>query len=165
MSARSPARPLTLICMPSNLMGRVALLVLPGIFLIPIAVSALGDRTHVVTCQEQAKTPFTVVVSKSGPPSLLSSTRLTRKAPTSLCGGLTLDLAAKQGAAGDVEMIVPITNRSRYLWRGTVELTLGDTQVPVDIGSIPAGETRTDRVSLGLDRGSHEVTGSLLIGP
>ena len=60
---------------------------------------------------------------------------------------------------------LPITNTSRYLWRGTVELHIDNTSIPVDIGEIPSGRTATDTVDFKLDPGSHELEGSLLIGP
>jgi hypothetical protein len=151
--------------MASNLQSRAALLLLPGIFLIPIGVSALGDLTHVVTCNQEAKTPFTVVVPKSGPPVLLGTTRLTRGQNSTLCGGLTLNLGVRPGPSGDVTLIVPIKNDSKYVWRGTVKLQLGDVSVPVNIGSVPPGKTKTDSVDVHLGEGSHEVHGSLLIGP
>jgi hypothetical protein len=62
-------------------------------------------------------------------------------------------------------LILPIENHTEHLWRGTVTLRLGRTEIPVDIGEVPAGETATDEVALDLEPGTLEVNGSLLIGP
>ena len=62
-------------------------------------------------------------------------------------------------------MIVPITNKSPYQWRGTVELQLDGIAIPVNIGAISAGKTATDTVPFTVQRGAHEMSGSLLIGP
>src|ERR687884_1352536 len=113
--------------MLTNLRSRLALFLLPGIFLVPIAISSLGDLTHVATCERAVRTPFTLNVPKEGPADVLSSLRLTRSGAKGLCGGLTVNLAARTSQAGAVEMIVPVTNHSAYLWRGTVTLRLGDT--------------------------------------
>ena len=61
--------------------------------------------------------------------------------------------------------MVPITNRSDLEWHGTVKLELEATSLPVRIGSIPPGDTRSDEVTLRLPPGTHELDGSLLIGP
>ena len=39
------------------------------------------------------------------------------------------------------------------------------TTIPVDIGEVPSGETARDAVTFDLERGSHEVTGTVLVGP
>jgi hypothetical protein len=46
-----------------------------------------------------------------------------------------------------------------------VKLKLGGTTVPVRIGSIPAGQTRQDVIHFHVDPGTHDINGSLLIGP
>lgn len=154
--------------MPSALRSRVALFALMGAFLIPITVSGLRGLTHILTCQEKVETPFTMSVPENGPPTVLSSTRIERGQEEGLCGGLLLDLRAKGGARDTVEMIVLITNNTQDLWRGTVQLALqGQTSVklPVDIGTIPPGETAQDTVEISLGSGTTEIGGSLLIGP
>lgn len=151
--------------MPAILKSRLALFAMLGIFLIPIGMSSLRGLSHVLTCQSEAKTPFTLVIPEEGDPLVTTSTRITRGQETKkLCGGLLLEMGARI-ESGKVEMIVPITNRTKFAWRGTVKLTLGDTSIPVDIGEIPAGETESDTVPLNLRPGSHQLNGSLLIGP
>ena len=66
---------------------------------------------------------------------------------------------------GEIELILPITNHTDDLWRGTVSVVVGRTTIPVDIGEVPAGETRSDSIDLELDQGTTELSGSLLIGP
>ncbi len=150
--------------MPAILRSRAALLALLGAFLIPIGMSSLRGLTHVLTCEERVRTPFTLIIPDRGAPEAVTSTRLQRgEGP--ICGALSLDLGTRVESASRLEMVVPITNESPYDWRGTVQLVLDRVAFPVDVGAIPAGSTRSDSVELDLERGTHEVTGSLLIGP
>ena len=156
--------------MPSALRSRLALFALLGAFLIPIGMSSLRGLTHVLTCKEAAETPFTLITPEGMEPQLLSSSRITEDTSEFLCEddqgkGLSLNMGARAQGPGKVDMILPITNHSDYLWQGTVTLMVGDTSIPADIGKIPAGETRTDILELKLDPGETEVNGSLLIGP
>lgn len=153
--------------MPSALRSRLALFALMGAFLIPITVTGLRGLTHVLTCQQNAETPFTIEVRQDGPPKVTSSQRFERGDESGLCGGLMLDLRAR-GDRQKVKMVVMITNNTDALWRGTVQLALkGPTSVtfPVDIGEIPPGRTASDEVNMTLGTGTTEVGGSLLIGP
>ena len=151
--------------MPSSLRSRLALLALIGVFLIPIGMSSLRGLTHVLTCKESAETPFTLITPKGMPPELLSSTRISVEDEEYLCGGLSLNMGARADGPGRVSMVLPITNNSEYVWKGSVTLVVGGTSIPASIGEIPAGETREDVVELELDPGTQEVSGSLLIGP
>ena len=150
--------------MPSILRSRVALLVLLGAFLIPIGMSSLRGLTHVLTCRDRVRTPFTLLIPERGRPEAVTSKRIERT-EGEICGGLSLELGSRVVSSNRLEMDVPITNSSEHLWRGTVQLALDDVAIPVDIGRIAAGDTETDTVSFRLPPGSHEVTGSLLIGP
>jgi hypothetical protein len=128
-------------------------------------MSNLRGLTHVLTCKEEAETPFTLIAVEGQEPQLLSSSRITAEGPEFLCGGLSLNMGARSGGPGKVTMILPITNHSEYPWQGTVTLKLGDTTVPADIGRIEAGETEQTELDLKLDPGTLEANGSLLIGP
>lgn len=137
-----------------------------GIFLIPIQQANLGGLTHVLSCKEQVEQPFTVVIGGGGEPELLSSMQLTREADSgTLCGGLTVNPSVGSQGKSAITMSLPIENKSAYLWRGTITLRLGDTSIPIGIGEIPAGETRSETVELDLKDGTFELNGSLSIGP
>lgn len=151
--------------MPSSLRSRLALLALIGVFLIPIGMSSLRGLTHVLTCKESAETPFTLITPRGQPPELLSSSRIEADDEEFLCGGLSLNMGARAEGPGRVAMVLPITNNSEYVWKGTVTLVVGGTSIPASIGEIPPGETREDVLELDLDPGTREVNGSLLIGP
>ena len=152
--------------MPSVLRSRVALFALLGALLIPISMSSLRGLTHVLTCQQEAKTPFTVSIPHEGPPLVATSSRLVRGQSSTLCGGLNLNMGAEVISPTRFAMVLPIENKTSFLWRGTVQLVLGKTSIPVDIGSIPAGTTRTARVPFNLPAGSTDrIDGSLLVGP
>jgi hypothetical protein len=152
------------VCMPFILRSRVALLVLLGAFLIPIGMSSLRGLTHVLSCRDRVRTPFTLLLPDRGAAEAVTSTRIHRETGQ-ICGGLALDLGARVEGPRELSMIVPITNQSTYPWRGTVQLVIDDIAVPVDIGEIPSGRTASDSVSFDLEPGAHEITGSLLIGP
>jgi hypothetical protein len=139
-----------------------------GAFLIPIGTSSLRGLTHVLTCQERAKTPFTVVFEEGQDPTILSATgQITAKDPAeeSICGGLSLDLGVSQAEPGRVAVHVPITNNGEFEWRGTVALKAGDATIPVSIGSIKPGVTEKDTIEIRLKSGETQLDGSLLIGP
>jgi len=144
----------------------MALFSLMGVFLIPISQANLGGLTHVVTCKEQIEQPFTVVISPDNEPSLLSSLRITREeAEEELCGGLSVDPQVGSEGERTIVMTLPIKNASDYLWRGTITLKLGKTSIPVGIGEVPAGETRSEDVEFVLEKGTFELNGALSIGP
>lgn len=140
-----------------------------GAFLIPIGSSSLRGLTHVLTCQEKAKTPFTVVFEEGQKPTILSATGQitpedTEKEST-LCGGLTLDIGVSEASPGHVAVHVPITNNGKFEWRGTVAVKAGKASIPIDIGSIKPGVTEKETVTLKLKAGTTQLDGSLLIGP
>jgi hypothetical protein len=143
----------------------VALFAFVGAFLVPLALSSLRGLTHILVCTEEAGTPFTLAVPHEGLAQLTSSERIARGRQDDICAGLSLDLAARDAGRGRVAVLVPITNRSDFGWHGSVKLELGQTSLPVRIGSIPPGQTRSDQLMLRLPPGKHELNGSLLIGP
>lgn len=151
--------------MPSALRSRTALFALLGAFLIPLGISSMKGLTHILTCQEDAKTPFTITIPGTGLPEISSSTRI-QPGERGLCGGLALDMRAGPLSPGRVRMIIAIRNNSDLPWRGTVNLVLeGSSPIPIDIGEIGPGRTGSDEIPLRLPTGSHQVDGSLLIGP
>jgi hypothetical protein len=161
----SPFRLPTLNTVPSILRSRIALVVMLGAFLIPIGMSSLRGLTHVLTCRQQVASPFTLIVPDRGAPTVVSSTIIERGGEAGLCGGLFVNPQARAETSGRVAMTLPIENRTKYRWQGTVRLVLGKTTIPIGIGEVPAGATESDTVVLRLDPGSHEISGSLLIGP
>jgi hypothetical protein len=150
---------------PQILRSRLALFGLLGIFLIPLSLSSLGGLTHLTTCHEATHAPFTLAVPERGSPVVASAASFTRADARGLCGGLTLDMAVAPGRPGHVRVTLPITNNTRHTWRGSVKLVVGGASVPVGIGEIDPGETRADSVSVKVGSGTHEVNGTLLIGP
>lgn len=151
--------------MPPALRSRIALVVLLGTFLIPIGMSSLRGLTHILTCEEAAEIPFSVVVPERGPPVIVSSNVIERDRAEGVCGGLVLDMGVGPAERGRVALRLPITNNTEFDWRGSVSVRLGSTVIPVDIGEIKAGATRSDTITVKVDPGELEVEGSLLIGP
>lgn len=157
--------------MPSALRAQVALIGLLAVLLIPIGTSSLRGLTHILTCRDRSATPFSVEVPESGPPTISSSTVIERDpsgevVSNEICGGLTLNLVMGSRVENRADVTLLITNNSEFGWRGSVQLHLGDTQIPIDIGGIAAGATATDDFELRLDSGHrYEIEGSLLVGP
>lgn len=157
--------------MPSALRAQVALIGLLAVLLIPIGTSSLRGLTHILTCRDRSATPFSVDVAETGPPTISSSTVIERDAKgevvsNEVCGGLTLDLVMGSRVKDRADIALVIHNNSRFGWRGSVQLRLGDTTIPINIGEIAAGETGTDSFELRLEaRRRYEIEGSLLIGP
>ena len=157
--------------MPSALRAQVALIGLLAVLLIPIGTSSLRGLTHILTCRDRSATPFSVDVPERGPPTISSSVVIEREpsgeiASHEICGGLTLDLIMGSRREHRTDVTLVIKNNSEFGWRGSVQLQLGDTPIPIDIGGIAAGGTATDDFELRLDSGRrYEIEGSLLIGP
>ena len=150
---------------PPALRSRIALIVLLGAFLIPIGQSSLRGLTHVLTCSQKTELPFTLVTPEHGDPVIVSSRSIVRGQPEGVCGGLVLDMGARPAGPGRVALRLPITNKTKYDWQGTVKLKIGSAEVPVDIGEVKAGRTATDTVKVKVSPGQLELNGSLLIGP
>jgi hypothetical protein len=136
-----------------------------GAFLIPITVSSLRGLTHVLTCDEDVRTPFTINIPEVGQPSITSSATFTREDIQGQCGGLFLNMRVGASTPEKIKVVLPIENRSEHTWQGSVSLKLGKTTVPVEIGEIKAGETAEDTIDVNVDPGTTEIAGSLLIGP
>lgn len=135
-------------------------------FLIPISQANLRGLTHVLTCKQEIEQPFTVVIPPKGEPELLSSVTISRDEPDpTLCGGLIAEPGVTTAGRGTITMVSRVQNNSPYPWRGTITLRLGKTSIPVGIGAVPAGETRSERVPFQLGRGTFQLNGSLSIGP
>lgn len=158
----------TLLAVSSSQRSFLAVAALLGAFLIPLFTSSLRGLTHVLTCQEQVATPFTLIIPEEGPPQVLSSTRLERGAEEGLCGGLKLDLRARGSAPGTIEMTITLINETEFEWQGSADLVIEGRRratFPISIGRVESGASGTDTVELSLDEGTHELGGSLLIGP
>lgn len=151
--------------MPSLLRSRAAIAVLLGVFLIPIGLSSLRGLSHILTCQQEVASPFTVVVDEDGSAVVVSSTRVEASEETGVCGGLVVDLRARPGEPGRMTMTVELANRGEYPWIGTVDLALNGNSFPVRIGRVAPGESEEDTIVFRLDPGSHEIGGLLLVGP
>jgi hypothetical protein len=151
--------------MVSGLRSRLALIGLLGAFLIPIGVSSLRGLTHVLTCQQSTDVPFTVSLPAGAEPTISSATSFTRGEEKSLCGGLHLDMRVGREDLDTLRIALPIQNGTTHDWQGTVKVNLAGTAVPIRIGKVPAGATREQTIHVNIDRGAHEITGSLLIGP
>lgn len=154
--------------MPSVHRSRLAAAALIGAFLIPVLLSSsvLRGLTHTLVCAEETDTPFTVMISDDGHTvSMLSLQTIQRDAASGLCGGLTVDMQARDVGESRVAMTVPVSNHTEQPWLGTVRMQLGDTAIPLRIGAVGPGQTVTDTYVFHVGAGTTELEGALMIGP
>lgn len=147
------------------LRGQIALILAFAVLLIPVFQSSLRGLTHVITCSGEVAQPFTVQIDPDGVATILSSTTLSPGDERGVCGGLVLDMGVVAVGPRSVEVVLPVTNTTDSDWRGTISLDIGGAIVPVDVGRIRAGETVEDRIEVRFGEGTHELQGSVLIGP
>lgn len=150
--------------MSSFLSARVAFVALFSVFLIPVGLSSLRGLSHSITCSEAVETPFQVLLFPDAPPIVTGSSVVAPGGGT-LCGGLGVDISVRVLADGRVEVEIPLANTTSADWFGTVQLEVAGTRIPVDLGKVEAGETRTEQIALRLPEGTTEFDGSLLVGP
>jgi hypothetical protein len=145
----------------------VALWGLLACMLIPIGVSNLRGLTHILTCEDELATSFTIRVDGQGYATLLAtSPAFDRDDVRELCGGLVLDMEAGSPRRGRAELRFTITNNTSYGWHGSLRVEVGATPVPIDIGEIAPGDSARDTIDLRLDPdASYEIEGTLLVGP
>jgi hypothetical protein len=141
----------------------LAVAVLFGVFLIPVVLSSMRGLTHVVSCASEVERPFAVEFTEGE--ATLTGSAVVVAGGESLCGQLTAEMSARADGPNRLAVTIPITNQGEGAWRGTVQMQVGATTIPVAIGLVPAGETRTQTVVLRLPEGVSSFQGSLLIGP
>jgi hypothetical protein len=151
--------------MTSTLKSRIGMLAAAAVFFLPVVWSSPRGLTNLVTCGQQSLTPFSVVMDQHLVPTLTTSLAETRGTKLTLCGGLALNMGATAGKAGAVTMHVTLTNDTPHPWRGTVTLGLGSLVLPIRMGEIGPGETTAASETLHLSPGTHQVSGTLLLGP
>lgn len=147
------------------LRSRLARFAFVAVFVVPLGTSSLRGLTHVLTCGEEIRTPFSIAVPQRGEPTVTTSLRIDQDSSDGVCNGLRLNLGARLTDEGDVELVLPLSNASTSGWHGTVQLRLGNDSLPVDIGAVAPRSTSTDKLPLQLPAGAHELSGTLLIGP
>lgn len=149
---------------PLLLRLRLALVGLFGIFLIPIALGSMRGLTHVVSCSREISKPFEVTFEGSGTP-LLTGSSVVEAGSDPVCQALRSDISMRAAGPSRLEVTVPITNEGSEPWQGTVSLLVGNVSIPVRIGLVPPGETRSETLVLNLPEGVTGFSGELLIGP
>lgn len=150
--------------MPIHLRTRLAMLVMAGVLMIPIGQASLRGIDHILTCSEQVATPFQVILS-DGVPIVTGSLAIEEGDPVSFCGGLGVEISVGPSSSRDVTVFATLSNESTVDWFGTVDLSVGDVRIPIDVGKVPSGSSLSESVELSLGEGVTEFGGSLLIGP
>lgn len=155
--------------MPTLSHHRAPLVVLALLFLIPIGTSSLRGLTHILTCADEVGTAISITppFAPGEEPTLLSSRLIEEGEDPLICEALDVELAigSYDEPTGEIELLVTVRNVSESDWRGTIQLEVGSTTIPIAVGSIRADD---EIVSAPVVRGRDdtlEVQGSLLIGP
>ncbi len=149
---------------PIHLRTRLAVLVMAGVLLIPIGQGSLRGIDHILTCTEGVETPFQVILT-DGVPIVTGSTAIEEGDPVLLCGGLGVEISVGPSSTRDVTVFATLSNESNVDWYGTVDLSVGDVRVPIDLGRVPSGSSLSESIDLSLAEGVTEFGGALLIGP
>lgn len=150
--------------------NQLAVALLLGVFLIPLGLSSLRGLTHVLTCEEQVATPFTVNLDGEVPV-VLSAVQLSPDDPALLCSALDIDVAAAAVTDRQVALTFTVANLTDTKWNGTVALDMTDDSftdsisLPISIGSVAAGEVATETLNVRVREGTYEFSGTLLVGP
>lgn len=168
-AVRTPSMATTLGAMPTLTRHRLPLVVLAVLFLIPIATSSLRGLTHILSCEDEVGTYLSITppLEPGEPPTLLSSQVIEAGDDPLICEALEVELSIGDfdEDTGAVELVVAVANRSEADWRGTIQLDVGDTPIPVTVGRIPAG-TSVDTSTWVRGRDDQvAIDGELLIGP
>lgn len=155
------------LALPSALRAKIAVVILLGVFLIPLTMSSLRGLPHLLACEAEIDATLRIAASSDDDAVLLSADEITAdEAPVSLCDGLEVDLRLASTDDDRAEVTVTISNRSERTWDGSLQLRLGDTPLPVQIGRVGSGATAVDTVALSIDPDrDYEITGALLVGP
>ncbi len=82
-----------------------------------------------------------------------------------LCGGLAVEISVGPSSERDVTVFATLRNDSSVDWYGTVDLSVGEVRVPIDLGRVPSGSSLEESIDLSLGEGVTEFGGALLIGP
>jgi hypothetical protein len=148
---------------------RAPLALLAVLFLIPVATSSLRGLTHILTCTDEVGTSISISpgLEPGEPPTLLSAQSLVAGEDPLICQALEvqLSIASFDEDTGDTELLVAVSNRSELDWRGTIQLSIAGTNVPIAVGRISAGDTVTSNPTVRTGTDQIEVDGQLLIGP
>jgi hypothetical protein len=82
-----------------------------------------------------------------------------------VCGGILVDMRLSAPSPGWIRVDLPVTNAGHHQWKGTVQLRVASKEYPVELGSVPPGQTRTKSIEVHVDTTVDRVTGELLLGP
>ncbi len=151
-----------------SLRARIAAATLLGILLIPLTTSSLRGLTHVLTCSDEIQATLSVDTTAIDDTVLLDADSVTRGDDTDpgLCGGLVVTMELASSTTERADVLVSVRNDTTVDWRGSIELRLDGTPIPISIGRITAGETETDTIELRVRPGrTYDIEGTLLIGP
>ena len=148
---------------------RLPLVVLAVVFLIPIGTSSLRGLTHILTCDDEVGTYLSITppLEPGEAPTLLSSQVIEADDDPLVCEALEVELSIGdfEEDTGAVELLLVVANRSDVDWRGTIQLAIDDTQIPLSVGRIAAGSTVDEATWIRRQDDQVAIDGQLLIGP
>ena len=159
--------------MSPALRSRIAVAGLLGVFLIPLVHSATG-RTHALTCRRDLAA-VSLKVGPDGTVAVGSATGVRRNdgpkprttvfASPSVCGGLLPSVAVHTDTARAIRLEMGISNRTVHRWHVTMRVQVGDSQVPIDLGALKSGESRSPSLRIDLGPGTTELRVVFFAGP
>lgn len=145
--------------------AKLAVAGLMGSFLIPITTSTLNGLTHLVSCTAAVDQSFAITAVDSKRAVIIGSSEVVRKPPEGDCAAVELNMVVRPDGKGYVRIAMPVSNQSSRAFRATVKLRLGDLRIPVPVGLVGPGQTKSKDLRIRLARDLKVVNATLLIGP
>jgi hypothetical protein len=140
--------------------------VIVGLPIFPVIALSQRGLTHEATCIADVATPFSVMAVPNDDPIVSSAMVLERDAPIpKACEGVDFAPQISPRGAGQVMVLLPITNTTTVTWRASVLLKVNDDTTTVAVGPIKPGGTTVEKVLVRIPVDETTITAQLVIGP
>ena len=159
---------------PASVKLPAATIGLIAVFLIPLVQSSTA-QTHALTCRRviasaelRTNAVGTVTIrdarplDASGDKGTASGVRFESR---SVCGGLVPSLEVATTGPRLLRLDLGVANRTVHHWHATVRVRIGDAVVPIELGSLSPGTTRTPSLRIDLDPGVTKLKVEFAAGP
>lgn len=145
---------------------RLALVLLPAAFVVPLISSPFGGANHAVVCTTDFGEPVSVIVGADTGQVAGSALSIDQQPEVdSACAGVDLFPTASAESNGTARVILPVLNNRPSAIRATLEIRLNGRTSVQPLGRIPTGGVRTHTIRLKELSGTTEVQARVLVGP
>lgn len=154
--------------LPAATIGLVA------VFVIPLVQSSTA-QTHALTCRrviasaELGTDAGGNVTIRNARPLDASGDKGTpagvRFESRSVCGGLVPSVEVATSGPRVLRLDLGVANRTVHRWHAIVRVRIGDSVVPIELGTLSPGATRTPSLRIDLDPGVTKLKVEFTAGP